>query len=44
MSLGTYVLAPGQNHRVVLGDTANGYVRRNRVRLLFPVSKLSLSE
>ena len=26
MSLGTYVLAPGQNHRVVLGDDADGCV------------------
>jgi RHS repeat-associated protein len=42
MSLGAYVLAPGQNHRVVLGDTANGYVTADVVKFV-PVAEASVA-
>jgi len=32
--LGSFVMAPGQNHRVELGDRANGYVKADAVRLV----------
>jgi RHS repeat-associated protein len=42
MSLGTYTLAPGENHRVVLGDVANGYVIADAVRFV-PVDEATVT-